>query len=374
MRSKTFSMLSAITFLILSAWRLIAAPAAWGEESKVLTADEMKAEFFKLCDRHAQLVERQIESPERKASRAFYWDSYVVRALCAAYDATGKKEYLDTCKRWSDLMIGFQKNMTPEGAYYMQYLRKPGEKEGAWYAADSSSIALGVLATAVRRDGKEKEKCLDSVKAFAKLVIDNYVRPSGGITNGHWPKSDKEWWCSSGIFGSLAFLLYKETGDEKYQKVGLGAIDWLNRQDWLTMAEHYPKIIIDPTVMAYCLEAYSPAFPYLEAGSERSKGAMAKWSIALKWMQENQGGQGNRSYVDQWGSKMGFLPYHMYKYAHNVPGSEKFEQAADKEMSYMQEVLDKASAKTRRDQLALFMMMSYAERLYPGKMYRSSKE
>jgi rhamnogalacturonyl hydrolase YesR len=374
MRSNTLCMRVAIAFSILSAWQLLAVSAVSGEETKVLSPDEMKAEFIKLCDRNAPMVEGQIKARERKATRVFYWDSYVVRALCAAYDETGKKEYLDTCKRWSDLMIEFQKGMIPEGAYYMQYLRKPGEKEGPWYVADSTSIALAVLATAVRCDGKEKEKYLDSVKAFAKLVIENYLRPSGGITNGHWPKSDKEWWCSSGIFGSLSFLLYKETGDEKYLKVGLGAIDWLNKQHWLTMAEHYPKIVIDPTVMAYCLEAYSPAFPYLERGSERYKGAMAQWEMALKWMKENQGGQGKRSYVDQWGSKMGLLPYHMYKYAHNVPGSEKIEQAADKEMSYMQGVLDKAPEKTRRDQLALFMMMSYAERLYPGKMYRSSKE
>ena len=66
--------------------------------------------------------------------------------------------------------------------------------------------------------------------AFAKLVKDNYVRPSGGVTDGFWSHFGGEWWCSTGIFGSLAFVLYRETGDEAYLQIGRGVVDWLNRQ------------------------------------------------------------------------------------------------------------------------------------------------
>ena len=380
MLDKTFARISLIAaaLAVIAAWQLSTAPAAFGEEPKVMTEAEMKTEFLKLCDIQGKIVYNQPESAGtgRKKTRTFYWDSYVVRALCVAYDMTGKKEYLDTCKKWSDLMIGYQKDMIPAGAYYMQYYRKPGEKEGWWYAADCSSIAMGVLATAVRCDDPvEKKKYLDSVKAFAKLVNENFVRPSGGVTDGYWAKSKDEWWCSTGIFGSLSFLLYKETGDEQYLKVGLGALDWLNKQDWKTMDVFYEKIVNDPTIIAYCLEGYSPAFPYLEPGSERYKATMVKWDFALTWMKENFGGAGGREYVSQWGSKMGYSPFHMYRYAHNVPNSEEFIKIADKELTYAKGVLDKTPATNpKRNQVALFMMMSYAERLSPGAMYRSSKE
>jgi hypothetical protein len=43
--------------------------------------------------------------------------------------------------------------------------------------------------------------------------MDNYVRYSGGITDGLWSKFNGEWWCSTGFFGSLAFVLYDETAD-----------------------------------------------------------------------------------------------------------------------------------------------------------------
>ena len=286
---------------------------------------DLKTEFLRLCDGGAKVLYEQaiVERPERP----FYRDSYTVRGLAVAYDVTGKPEYLRACKRWSDRMIEYQNGMIPKGAYYMQYGRRPGQDKGHWYAADCSSIALGVLATAVRCDDPaEKAKCWDSVKAFAKLVADNWVRPSGGVANGYWPTTDKEWWCSTGIFGSLAFCLYKETGDPTCLKIGLGAIDWLNRQDLLTVAERdkaFPKYEIEPTVLMYCLEAYSAGLPYLETGSPRHKAAMRQLAIAHDWMLGNMAGRSEADYLSQWGSKLGGLPFHLYIYAGQVPGNDK---------------------------------------------------
>lgn len=357
-------------FLVLVAWQ-----AAGGS---IAPADEpdRRAEFLRLCDQQRPIIEKQIVATEREY-RVFYWDSYVVRAMCVAYDLTGKKEYLDTSKRWCDRMIEYQKGMIPEGAYYMQYGRKPGEKEGNWFSADSSSIALAVLATAVRCDEpSEKAKYLDSVKAFFRMVAEKFVRPSGGVTDGYWPKSDKEWWCSTGIFGSLAFVLYNETGDESCRKIGLGAIDWLNRQDWLTVAIHYPPEKIKPTVMLYCLEAYSPGMPHVERGSERWRGAMAQWDVAIRWMKENFGGRGGASYSDQWWSKTAALPFHLYVHAGYVGGrdGESLRKMADEELDYVTDDLKTAPPTKHRDQVAAFLLMSYAERVAPGKIYRTSKE
>ena len=359
--------LTAVVLVAMVGLPPAASPAALGAEP------ELKAEFFELCDAGVGILEKQART-DKRIGRAFYWDAYVVRALSVAYDMTGKKEYLDACKLWSDRMIEYQEGMIPQGAYYMQYGRKPGEDKGGWYVADCSSIALGVLATGIRCEAPaEKARYLNSAKSFAKLVIDNFVRPSGGVTDGYWPKSDKEWWCSTGIFGSVAFHLYEETGDESYLKVGLGTIDWLNRQDLLTVAVHFPPETIKPTVFMYCLEAYSTGLPHLEPGSELYQGAIAQSAKAHEWMRANWEGKAGIDYITQWGSKFGGLPFHVYVYAAHVPDSAELVAAADGELRYIADQLAKTPPSNQRDQLALFAMMSYAEKLSPGSLFRTSK-
>ena len=377
-KSLSRSHLIASTCLALAAIVLLSVPAALGREP------DLKAEFLALCDANCKIVEKQSQTNKtiREARRGFCWDSYVVRALCVAYDMTGKQEYLDVCKLWSDRMIEYQDKMIPEGIYYMQYGRKPGEGKGDWYVGDCTSIALAVLATAIRcEDSAEKARYLSSVKSYAKLVIDRFVRSSGGVTDGQWPKSDKEWWCSTGVFGSLAFHLYKETGDESYLKIGRGTIDWLNRQDLLTVAVLYPpeqKENIKPTVFMYCLEAYSTGLAHLEPGSPRHKAAMAQLAKAHKWMLTNWGGKAGIAYITQWGGKFGGLPFHVYVYAEHVRQSEHLIAAADDELRYISEQLQRTPPPNQRldqhSQLAGFAMMSYAEKLSPGSMYRTSKE
>jgi hypothetical protein len=334
---------------------------------------DIKAEFLSLCDAGAKILHKQARA-EKREGRAFYWDSYLARALCVAYDMTGDRSYLDACKRWSDRMIEYQEKMIPQGAYYMQYGRSPGESKGDWYVADCSSIALGVLATSVRCDDPApKRRYLDSVKAFAKLVAENWVRPSGGVTDGYWPASDKEWWCSTGIYGSLAFCLYDETHDPAYLKIGLGTIGWLNREDLLTVCDVFPPKEIRPTVLMYCLEAYSAGLPHLQAGTELHKSALAQCAKMCDWMAKNFGGRAGINYVSQWGSKFGGLPFHLYVYARHVPQSADAVRLADEELRYLAAQLASAKPSHQRDQLALFAMLSYAESLSPGSIYRVSK-
>lgn len=346
---------------------LLIACQAFGGEA------DLRADFLRLCDAGYPIVEKQASTAER-IGRAYYWDSYLVRALAVAYDMTGKREYFDACRRWSDRMVEHQRNMIPKGAYYMQYGRRPGEEEGNWYVADCSSIALGVLATAVRCPAPgERRRYLRSVESFAELVAERFVRPSRGVTDGYWPKSDKEWWCSTGIYGSLTFCLYRETGNERYLKIGLGTIDWLNRQDLLTVAKHYPPETIKPTVMMYCLEAYSAGLPHLRSGSKRHREAMAQLAGACKWMRANWGGRAGIDYVSQWGSKFGGLPFHIYACAKHLPEGQHLVEAADRELRHIAGVLEQAPPSNQRDQLALFAMISYAERLRPGALYRTGR-
>ncbi len=363
-----------IGFRLVLATLLCATALTWGTVTANPTrGDEpnLKAEFLKLCDGNAQALDKQATDRVLHAWGCF--NAYVVRALAVAYDMERKEEYLLACKRWSDQTIEFQNRMIPKGAYYMHYGRAPGEDKGIWYVADCSSIAMGVLATAIRCDDPaEKAKYMDSVKSFFRLVADNWVRPSGGVANGHWPKSDKEYWCATSTFGSLAFCLYKETGDPEYLKIGLGTIDWLNRQNFLAVAhDYYKKGDIEPTVMMYCLEAYSAGLPHLKPDSERHKAALAQLAKAHRWILDNMGLSSDGKYLSQWGSKWGGLPFHLYVYAGQMTGNEKLVAATDKELRHIAGILENAPSTSK---LAAFAIISYAEKIAPGGIYRTSRE
>jgi len=327
---------------------------------------DFRPRFLQLCD----LASAEIRAGAAKDPHFIH--SYAVRALCVAYDMTGKEEYLEASRAWSDRMLADQAAMRPRGAYYMNYGRKPGEEKGAWYVADCSSIAMGVLATAVRCRGAEKQRFLGSTRQFAALVMDNYIGPSGGIRNGLWPKFDGEWWCSSGIFGSLAFLLYDETREVRYLEVALGTVNWLNQLE-LSKAEPYPLSDMGPTLPMYVLEAYSAGLPHLKPGTDARKAALAKIATALDWIAEQQQKppRERRWPADvKWGMKFGGLPFHQYIHSHAQPDGISLVTAADREMGQLASLV--FSNKVALTQLPVFMMMSYAEGLSPGAIYRSS--
>lgn len=330
--------------------------------------DQRGREFIQLCD----VACAELNTPERKVP--FYHDSYAVRALAVAHDITGGRKYLDVCRRWSDRMVEHQNAMTPKGAYWMHYGRKPNETTGEWYVADCASIAMGVLATAVRcEDEAERKRFMASVGGYSRLVMENYVRPSGGITDGIWSKFDGEWWCSTGIFGSLAFLLYAETGDEAYLNVAMGAVDWLNRMGF-RRAEHIGFDEAAPAVVMYVFEAFSAGMPYLCRDARLEKASTDHVTSALEWMTQNQQGRGAKSawdYNKQWGCKMGGMPFHQYIYARHLPGGAAIAAAADQELDYIARRIF-SGGKPGLTQLACFAMMSYAEKIRPGAVYRTT--
>jgi hypothetical protein len=330
---------------------------------------EFRERFLALCDRACT----RLNQPDRKLP--FYQDSYVVRALAAAYDETGRQNYLGVCRAWSDRMIEFQNRMTPAGAYYMNYGRKPGEQTGKWYVADTSCIALGVLATAARcPDPEDRARYLASVEKFSQLVTSEYVRPSGGVTNGLWPKFNGEWWCSTGPFAALALGLYGETGKPEYLQTGIKALGWLNAID-IQKIEPYPLKEQGPSMIMYLSEAYSAAWPFLGEGEEIRTKALKQNSQLLEWATKQWAGAGQPDpwgYQSQWGSKFGGLPLLAYVSARLAGADDRVVENADKELRHLGKLISE-KRQAELTQLEAFTLMSYAERVRPGEIYRSGK-
>jgi hypothetical protein len=353
---------------------------------------DFRGRFLELCDLAADELGKEItvyiEKRYRKGEdprthhMPFFEDSYAIRALAVAYDMTGDTKYLDACTRWSDHIVACQERMIPRGAYFPNYDfgRQPGQDKGQWYVADSGSIAAGVLATAVRTaDARKKQLYLNSIRSFARLVIDNYARKDGGITDGLWSYTG-EWWASTAIFGELMFLAYAETHDPQYLKVGLGAADWLNRHDF--HKDEKPAFeAMYPCMVFYCFEFYATALPYLEPGTARRAAAEAHIAEGFQWLARNQKGRGAES---KWnyrleGTYLSGTPYLMCVFARCLPQYRDQVAEADKELRYVTGVLYADGKKPRVTNLEVWTvmtwtMMSYAERLRPGALMRTSRE
>jgi hypothetical protein len=328
---------------------------------------EFRSQFFKLCDLAAAKVSND------NSQGPFFVDSYGVRALCVAYDMTGNTNYLQACREWSLRMVRYQNEMTPRGAYYMHYNRKPGEKTNDWYAADSSSIGMAVLATAVRCQGPEQKLFVNSAKKFANLVIKNYVKRSGGVSDGLWHRSSDEWWCSSALFGSFLFNLYADTGDKHYLKTALGVTDWLNNLD-LTKDQPFPLSQQGPAMIMYVMENYSAGWPYISKDDDREKAAQAKVSWCLDWIREQQQkSPESRQWPPTvgWGMKFGGLPFHQYVFSRYL-SDDQYITAGDAEVRRLAPIA-MADNPSQLTQLPFFLLMSYAERLQPGDIYKSMK-
>ena len=387
-----------------------ALPLLFASNSRALAASpasvapaELTTEFNRLCDLAApELLILGRDTPH-------YAEAYAVRALCVAHDRTGRAMYLDSARAWAERMVELQSRMLPAGAYNMNGGRRPGANTGNWHVADSASIAMGVLAVAVRAgEPASRARYLGSVRAFADLVLANWVGPNGGICNGHWPAFRDEWWCSTSIFASLLFLLHAETGAQRDLEVALGAIDWLNRLNLMTpgpvtiverggaieIAPHQnvfppggPMTIADrgATIPFYVLEAYSAAWPRLEAGSPRQRLALAQFDRALAWTDKHRGGATASpawDYTTLPALKIGGLPFHLLIAARTFPERASLVATADEELRYIARVLATHPNPSMKHiapihlrsmpQLAIFTLFSLAERVAPGACYRST--
>ncbi|MHC4741022.1 MAG: glycoside hydrolase family 76 protein [Planctomycetota bacterium] len=349
-------------------------------------SDDFRRQFLTFCDLAVSEFNKEIirfadrdNADPATHHMPFFEDAHAARALAVAYDMTGETKYLAACRRWSNRIIEYQNRMIPTGAYYMNHSRAPGEDKGQWNVADSGSIAMGVLTTAIRCENPaEKAKYLESVKSFAKLVMDNYVGPEGGISNGLWPTYDGQWWCSTATFGTTAFLLYEETAEKKYLEVAKGALEWMTHQHFrkvkpITFQQRPSGIIF------YCFELYATGLKYLEPGSLQYKRAISQIDLAMEWMAANQKTRG--ADVPDYLVKnvdMAGLPYLMYSFARQLPQYRGLTVPADRELDHIGNLLlgDGTPNVSRLMvwEVMTWGMMSYAERLSPGAMHRTSKQ
>lgn len=327
----------------------------------------MRRQFFKLCALAvAKITNEKLRGP-------FFVDSYAVRALCVAYDMTGNRTYLKACRMWSRRMVDYQHRMTPKGAYYMNYNRKPGSVTGDWYVADSSSIAMALVATSVRCHGSARRRLLDSTEQFANLVMKRYVRPSGGVSDGLWPQSNRAWWCSSALFGSLSFVLYANTHDQRYLNAGLRAVNWLNHRN-LSKVRPFPLSQQGPAMIMYVMESYSSGWPYIEKDRALARPALVKVKRYLHWIvRQQQIPLSQRSWpVNKgWGMKFGGLPFHEFVFSRYLPADQYLAASGDRALGQLAAIV--FAGRPKFTQLSAFLMMSYAQRLDPGGIYRSGK-
>jgi len=345
-------------------------------------------QFIRMCDLAAAELGKPITPFDPKNRKnadttshhmPFFEDGHAVRALCVAYDRTGDLKYLAACQRWSDQMVAFQERMIPTGAYYMNHSRAPGQDRGQWNVADSGSIAMGVLATAVRcanRDPRRYETYLRSVKSFAKLVMDNYIGPEGGITNGCWSGYAGQWWCSTATAGSLLLLLHAETGEERYLRAGRAALEWMVRQDFrqakpITFQQRPSGIVF------YCFELYAIGLRHLAPDSPSYRLAQRQLADAVAWMKERPITQapGDWEAFDIH-TDMAGLPYLKFIFARELSEYRQLSVVADEDLARIADWLfSRGNPPVSRLipwEVMSWGMLSFAERLSPGLLFRAS--
>lgn len=379
----------AITILLaaLAAWSLNHRPARADDTAAPPAPAEFRGHFLNLCDAACKEFAKNITPFEEKHRTVvdlethhapFFEDAYGVRALAVGFDMTGKPEYLNACRHWADRVIALQAQMTPKGAYYLNYGRPPGATSGDWWVADSGSVAMGMLATAARTtDPTDKQRYLDSVKSFAQLVLDHYIAQDGGVTDGLWSHYDGPWWCSTATFSAAAYLLHDQTGDPQYLKAATAGTDWLvahdfRRQDppaWDVMGGM-------PGVVFYIGESHAIALAHHRGDVARRKAIVHQIDQMSQWMKDHQQGRGAKNDLNyrQDATYMAGLPYLMYVFARELPEHGDLVAGGDAELRFIQELVrqagDPSISLVANWEVLTWSMVSYAERLQPGALFR----
>ncbi|MBI5683867.1 MAG: hypothetical protein HZC54_02180 [Verrucomicrobia bacterium] len=131
-----------------------------------------------LCDRFV------IQGRESgKFSGVAFIDHRGVRALLAACEIFGDRRYLDTALAWGRAMVAEQRQ---DGGYRMGYgITSRGEE---CYVADGGEIALGVARLAAYAEGADRQRFMDSLRAYMGYR-DSFRCEGGGIGVG-WCLND----------------------------------------------------------------------------------------------------------------------------------------------------------------------------------------
>ena len=310
----------------------------------------------------------------------FFEDSHAVRALAVAYDMTGKREYLDTCRCWSDRMIAYQHKMIPKDAYYLNYYRQPGDMKDQWFSSDAASVGMAVLATAIRATDKaERDRYLDSVKAFARAcgrqVHQGRRNKRRHLDTVRWPVVGFHRHLWRNVPVALRGDRRRAIPQDRRRRRPLAAQDRLPRRQ----ADHDERAAVGDRVLR---------FRVLRRGAEISAGRfpqrktlLAQISEMLKWLEANQIGRGGKpawAYNDDSHTDMAGLPLLMYSFASQLPEHRGLTAEADRELRYIDSLIlgkDELSlSQLNVWELLSWGMLSYAEKLSPGALFRSSQQ
>jgi hypothetical protein len=154
--------------------------AAGREQSSIRTSVDVRDTLLNICDR---LVETQRKRGDGKFSGIGYIDNRGARGLLAAYDLTGRKDYLEAALAWGRAQIAEQRE---DGGYLMGYGYYPEGNE--CYVADGGEIACAIGRLTSYTSKEDKERFFQSLKAYMGFR-ESFRCESGGIGVG-WCKTD----------------------------------------------------------------------------------------------------------------------------------------------------------------------------------------
>jgi hypothetical protein len=175
----------------------------------------------------------------------------------------------------------------------------------------------------------------------------------------------------------LVFLLYNETGEQRYQDAGLNALNWLSKLDLNNRVDRSTPVK-QISAMMYFLEAFSAGLPHIISKKypQIEELARKQITIVMKLASENLCGKGQSGTIEKYdtvriGAKFGGIPFHIFTLRQIVPEYDLL-GVADKEL---QQIVSELFARDKQllTELTAFTMFSMAEKLSPGAIYRKSK-
>ena len=156
-----------------------------------------------------------------------------------------------------------------------------------------------------------------------------------------------------------------------------GALDWLVGQDFRELKPITFQQRPSGTIF-YCFELYVAGLKHLPPDSPKYRVALRQIDLALDWMATNQKSRGAQvpDYTER-NVDMAGLPYLMYGFARQVPQVGGITAAADGELDYIGKLLlaqgDPNVSRLMVWEVMTWGMLSHAERLAPGALFRGSR-
>lgn len=154
--------------------------AAGQERSQITTSLDVRTTLQQICD---HMLQTQRMRGDGKFSGIGYIDNRGARGLLAAYELTGRQDYLEAAFAWGRAQIAEQRE---DGGYLMGYGYYPDGDE--CFVADGGEIACAIARLVTYAPKEEKDRFFQSLKAYMGYR-ESFRCEGGGIGVG-WCKTD----------------------------------------------------------------------------------------------------------------------------------------------------------------------------------------